>query len=202
MKLISKKLILKKSASMKITPTKIALLSLLLSACANDPTHLIVAPEVTSTSISHYQNKQAMLKVTDMRTNKNIVQILRKDQAAELYSSQELLESIIQKTFAQQLKKQGLTVNTLSNNNIEVFVDKAVIIVEQTLMKYTATNEIVLRVKVNNGEQTLTNTFKTRGSSNGPLGADIAVLERDFNQQLASLLTQVLSNTDIQNFIR
>jgi len=74
--------------------------------------------------------------------------------------------------------------------------------VQQEMVKYQVNNELVIRVKVNNGTQTLSNTFKVRGTSEGPLNADIAVLERDFNQQLAQLLTQVISNAEIQHFIK
>ena len=70
------------------------------------------------------------------------------------------------------------------------------------MMKYQVNNELVIHVKVNNGEQTLSNTFKVRGTSEGPLSADIAVLERDFNQQLTKLLTQIISNVEIRNFIK
>ena len=58
------------------------------------------------------------------------------------------------------------------------------------------------RVVINNGSGTLTKSFKITGKSNGPLKADIAVLERDFNQQLAKLLTQIVQNQEIQKFIK
>ena len=93
-------------------------------------------------------------------------------------------------------------INTQANNAIEIIIDNALVSVQQEMMKYQVNNQLIIRVKVNNGAQTLSNTFKVRGTSEGPLSADIAVLERDFNQQLAQLLAQVINNAEIQHFIK
>ena len=181
-------------------------LLVLLSACANKPTHVVIAPDlsiINSTStLTEYQNKEASITVTDIRRARHVVQILRKDEAAEIYSSQQPLSNIIKQTLISEFKKQGLAINTQANNAIEVIIENSLISVQQEMMKYQVNNELMIHVKVNNGEQTLSNTFKVRGTSEGPLSADIAVLERDFNQQLTKLLTQIINNVEIRNFIK
>ena len=181
-------------------------LLVLLSACANKPTHVVIAPDlsiINSTStLTEYQNKEASITVTDIRRAQHVVQISRKDEAAEIYSSQQPLSNIIKQTLISEFKKQGLAINTQANNAIEVIIENSLISVQQEMMKYQVNNELMIHVKVNNGEQTLSNTFKVRGTSEGPLSADIAVLERDFNQQLTKLLTQIINNVEIRNFIK
>ena len=181
-------------------------LLVLLSACANKPTHVVIAPDlsiINSTStLTEYQNKEASITVTDIRRAQHVVQILRKDEAAEIYSSQQPLSNIIKQTLISEFKKQGLAINTQANNAIEVIIENSLISFQQEMMKYQVNNELMIHVKVNNGEQTLSNTFKVRGTSEGPLSADIAVLERDFNQQLTKLLTQIINNVEIRNFIK
>ena len=181
-------------------------LLVLLSACANKPTHVVIAPDlsiINSTStLTEYQNKEASITVTDIRRAQHVVQILRKDEAAEIYSSQQPLSNIIKQTLISEFKKQGLAINTQANNAIEVIIENSLISVQQEMMKYQVNNELMIHVKVNNGEQTLSNTFKVRGTSEGPLSADIAVLERDFNQQLTKLLTQIISNVEMRIFIK
>jgi uncharacterized lipoprotein len=181
-------------------------LLLLVTACANKPTHVVIAPDLSITnsasSQSDYQNKQANITVTDMRSAQHVVQILRKDEAAEIYSSQQPLKNIIQQTLTSEFKKQGLEIDAQASNAIEIIIENSLISVQQEMIKYQVNNELVILVKVNNGKQTLSNTFKVRGTSEGPLSADIAVLERDFNQQLSNLLTQIISNTEIKNFIK
>lgn len=181
-------------------------LLLLVTACANKPTHVVIAPDLSITnnisSQSSYQNKQASLKIIDMRSAQHVVQILRKAQAAEVYSSQQPLAIIVEQTLSTAFKKQGLLLASQAKNDIEITIDNGLVSVQQELLNYKVNNELVIRVKINNGEQTLSNTFTIRGNSKGPLNADIAVLERDFNQQLAKLLTQIINNVDIKNFIK
>ena len=181
-------------------------LLVLISACANKPTHVVISPDLSiinsPSSQTEYQNKQARITVTDIRSAQHVVQILRKDEAAEIYSSQQPLSNIIEQTLISEFKKQGLAINAQANNAIEVIIENSLISVQQEMMKYQVNNELMIHVKVNNGEQTLSNTFKVRGTSEGPLSADIEVLERDFNQQLTKLLTQIINNVEIRNFIK
>lgn len=184
-----------------LTIILLTIIGITLLGCANDPTHLIVAPEVMGPSHIKYQSQDAQLAVTDLRVAKHIIQITQKDKAAQLMTSQEDLSVIIKQTLAPQLSTQGLILTDVSDNYIEIIIDNALISVEQTVMSYSATNEISLRVKVKNNEQTLTKTFNSRGNNTGPLGVDIAVLERDFNQQLSNALTRILEDQEIQQFI-
>lgn len=190
----------------KIKVLAVISLLTLVSACANKPSHVVISPDLSITNGTSnqqmYQNKQASITITDMRSAQHVVQIIRKDEAAEVYSSQAPLAKIIEKTLTAEFKKQGLGINTQANNAIKIIIDNALVSVQQEMMKYQVNNQLIIRVKVNNGAQTLSNTFKVRGTSEGPLSADIAVLERDFNQQLAQLLAQVINNTEIQHFIK
>jgi uncharacterized lipoprotein len=173
----------------------------LLFACSTQVKHVIVNPELSTVSNNAFQQKQAQISFTDLRRTNHIVQILRADEAAELYSPQEPLIDIIKTSLSAGFKTSGLQLQPLAASKIEVVVDNALISVQQELVKYTASNEITLRVITKNGQKTLTKTFKISGKSNGPFSADIAVLERDFNQQLAKLLTQVTQNKELHAFI-
>jgi len=172
-----------------------------ISGCANIPSHVIIAPDIMVTPALSYHNKQAQLNVTDMRTANHVVQIMRKGEAATLISAQEKLEETITNTLTQQWKKQNLAINISATNVIKVEIEKAVISVTQQTMEYKVQTEIVLKVTIDNGTQTLTSTFKNRGNSDGPLQADVAVLERNFNQRLAKLLQQILGNQKINTFL-
>lgn len=173
-----------------------------ISGCASIPSHVIVAPDIIVTPAVFHNNKQAQLDVIDMRTANHVVQIMRKDEASTLISARERLETTINNNLSKHWEKQGLTLNYSGINTINVAVEKAVISVTQETMEYKVQTEIMLKVTVNNGSQTLKSTFKNRGNSDGLLQADIAVLERNFNQRLAKLLQQILANKKINNFLR
>jgi len=187
---------------MKIKQLTIAFCTFILSACANQPNQVIISPELVSPKAAIYQTQQANLTVTDMRAGNHIVQVLRIDEAAKLFSSRQPLDSIINTAVSKHLNAQGLELTLSEGTKIEIIIDNALISVQQEMMKYKVNSEIVLRFVIQSGDKTLTNTFRNRGNSNGALTADVAVLERDFNQQLSALLTQALSNADVQQFIR
>jgi len=170
-------------------------------SCSTAPSHIIVSPELNSVASHHYNDKQVQLNVVDMRTSNFIVQILKKDKAATILSSQQRLEEIIASTLTTAWTKHGLIFNSLSTEKVNITIEKAVISVNQTAMSYDTQSEIRLQVEIINAKETLTNTFKIRSNSEGPLQADIAVLERDFNQQLSRLLGNILASKDIQTFL-
>lgn len=178
------------------------IMALILSGCSSTPSHLIIAPEIMAPSVVQHINKQAKLNVIDMRTANHIIQILRDGEAATLFSAQERLEDIIKNSLSKNWQKQGLTLQDNAVNSINVTIEKALISVSQETMSYQVKTEIVLKVAVNNGIQTLTSTFKNNGSSKGPFKADLAVLERNFNQRLTNLLQQILVNEKINHFLK
>jgi uncharacterized lipoprotein len=178
------------------------IITVILSGCTSAPSHLIIAPEIMSTSVNQHTNQQASLNVVDMRTAVHVVQILREGEAATLFSAQERLEDIIKASLSKHWQQQGLAIQTAAVNSINIVIEKAVISVTQETLSYEVQTEIVLKVTINNGIQTLTSTFNNRGNSEGPFKADIAVLERNFNQRLANLLQQILANEKINNFLK
>lgn len=183
--------------------SKIIALTFLFSlyGCTTLPNHIIVAPEIATTPAVNHKNKQAQLNIIDMRTAPHIVQVLRENKAATTVSAQEKLENTIKKSLSKHWEKQHLTLNNNAMNKINISIEKAIISVNQSRFEYKVQTEIVLQVTINNGDQTLTMTFKNRGNSDGPLQADIAVLERNFNERLAKLLQQILATPKIINFL-
>lgn len=177
------------------------ILILCLCGCTSIPKNVIIAPDILLVNDTNH-NKQTQLDVVDMRTANHIVQILQEGEAATLISAQESIENTIKKTLTKQWVKQGLTISDGAANVINVSIEKAIINVAQETMAYKVKTDIVLKVTIENGSQTLTNTFSNSGTSDGPLKADIAVLERNFNHRLATLLQQVLISKKITNFLK
>lgn len=189
---------------MKITLLKTTLLSLLIllaSACSTPPTHLIVVPEIYISPSNLYAAKKARVNVIDMRTSRHIVQILNEGEAATILSAEKRLSDTVQGILEKQWPRQGLLLNDNSINHITVNITKAIISVDQESVNYTTQSEIIIEVTIDNGKQTLTNTFKTRAYSEGALTADIAALELEFNQHLSKVLKQILVSNDIINFL-
>ncbi|GAA6172224.1 hypothetical protein NBRC116592_18940 [Colwellia sp. KU-HH00111] len=179
-----------------------AMLVLAITSCASLPSHVIIAPDITASSAINHHNKLAQLNVVDMRTANHIVQIVREGDAAIILSAQQRLEDTLSESLTQQWLKQGLTFDANASNQISIAIEQALIRVNQETFKYQAQTHIILKVTLNNGEETLTTTFKNSGNSNGPLQADIAVLERNFNQRLTNVLQQILMNEQLNHFFK
>lgn len=173
----------------------------LVTACSAPPTHLIVSPQVELRPSNVYAGKQAHISVIDMRTSTHIVQILEEDEAAKILSSEQRLEDIIQAVLVKQWPQQGLEINSNTKNNLTVTIEKAIISVEQLSVTYNTQSEIIIKVTIDNTKQTLTSRFKNRAHNEGALTADIAALEREFNQHLSTLLKQILNSKDIKKFL-
>jgi len=185
-----------------LLPIASLIIAFLLTGCTSAPSHLIIAPEMTTSSVMRHIDQQATISVVDMRTASHIVQILREGEAATILSSQDRLEDIIKSSLSKHWQQQGLTIQTGAVNSINIAIDKAKISVKQETLSYKVQTKIVLKVTINNSEQTLTSTFKNSGNSHGPFKADIAILERNFNQRLANLLQQILANEKIKLFLK
>ena len=175
---------------------------MMINACANNPNYVIIAPDIERTPSVFHHNKQAQLNVIDMRTASHLVQIMREGKAATLISARERLEDTIEDSIKKHWQAQSLVINKSAMNTINIAIEKAIIDINQTFIKYKVQTEIVLKVTVNNGSQTLTNTFTSRGNSDGPFQADIAVLERSFNQSLSNLIQQILASKKISNALK
>lgn len=190
--------------TMNLKTFKSIALTLLLASivgCSAVPTHLIVSPQVSLSPSNQLSGKEAQLNVVDMRTSTHIIQILEEDEAATILSSEQRLEDIIQAILAKQWQQQGLALSESANNKVTVTIEKAVISVEQESVSYSTQSEIIIKVSIDNTKQTLTSNFKNRAHSEGALNADVAVLEREFNQHLSTLMKQILTSKDIKTFL-
>ena len=174
-----------------------------VTACSSPaPTHITVSPELhIAPAPTNLYNNSTQLNVVDMRVAKAIVTISKEDEAALLLSSKEGLDNIINEKLSAGWKSQGLNTEATAKNKITVNIEQAFVRVKQSTMSYVTTSSIAITVKVNNGGKVLTSKFKNKGTSDGALSADIAVLERDFNHNLASVLETIILSKDIQKFL-
>lgn len=174
----------------------------IIAACTTSPKYIVLSPELTGYSKGIYFDKKVQFNVIDQRSSSQVVQILKDNEPAHLLSSQDSLTNIINKSISPILRSQGLTIDTYANTKIDIIINTALINVQQNLINYTAKNMISLKVLVSTADKVISKDFNATGQSNGPLTADIAVLERDFNNQLASLLVKIVNNNEIQNTIK
>jgi uncharacterized lipoprotein len=180
----------------------IAFTIIAISACASSPKKMVISPQIIDTKSNIYSGKATQVNVTDLRPNSHIVAIHREGEAIKLISANTHLDNIINDLYKKSLSKNSLAVNDSALNNIELIINTAEVHVYQELMKYKTTSQVTLTAKITSNEKTLTKTYNNKGNSEGVLTADLAVLERNFNQQLGNLIMQVVNDNEIVQFIK
>lgn len=176
--------------------------TVLLTACAANINHLVVTPDILISANNLQSIPSLNISTNDLRTAQHVLQIIKEGEGAKLLTSQSSLAGIIDTSVKSAFKKAGAQLTPMANNSVTININNALINVNQSMMKYTANNVIALSVVINNGTETLTKSYKTSGKSNGPLQADIAVLERDFTQQLSKLLANIVTDPQLIEFMR
>ncbi|MDT0603666.1 YajG family lipoprotein [Thalassotalea castellviae] len=174
----------------------------LLTACANTTNKMVIAPQTPVVKSNFHAMKTAQLTVTDMRANSHVVAIHREGKAIELIPAHDHLDTVLTPLLKQAFINSGLTINNNAMNSIALFINTAEVDVYQSLMKYHTTSQLTLTAKVSAKEQTLTKTFKNKGSSEGVLSADLAVLERNLNQQISDTIALIVNDSEIQQFLK
>lgn len=177
-------------------------IALALSACASSSKQMVISPQFIDTKSNAYIGKSAQVNVMDLRANSHIVAIHREGEAIELVSANTHLDNIINSLYKKSLIKNSLTVNNSAINKIELIINTAEVHVYQELVKYKTKSQVTLTAKITSNQKTLTKTYNNKGNSEGVLTADLAVLERNFNQQLGNLILQVVNDNEIVQFIK
>jgi uncharacterized lipoprotein len=200
--LTSLKSYLKDHFNAQVKKVVIGLTIIVLTACSSTAKKMVISPQISEIKSTVYALKSAQVNVIDMRPNRHVVAIHREGEAIELVSAHDHFDSIINGLYKQSLKNNGLLLDESSPNNIELIINSAEVHVYQELMKYKTTSQLSLTAKVTSGDKTLTKNFNNKGKSNGVLSADLAVLERNFNQQISDTITLIINDKEIQQLLK
>lgn len=173
-----------------------------LFGCSQKPSQMIIAPDVRTVSSNAFAGFSAKVSVEDLRTHLHIIEIKKEDKASHLVSNANDFAIAIEQQLTQALKSNQLQISPSNQQTFAVTINQAYVKVAQSLSRYKANSRLTLTVQVKKGESTLTKTFNSKSSSEGLLAADIAVLERDFNQQLGNLISQIVGDVEIHQFVR
>ncbi|REL25677.1 hypothetical protein DXX93_03305 [Thalassotalea euphylliae] len=183
-----------------------ASLMTLLAACSTKPSQVIVAPQISQSATPIYSGKQISLNVIDLRTSNHLIQILRKGKPAELFSPAQSLPDALNASLNQYLTAQGLATQEPNTQDgataMTVSIEKALVSVQQSLVKYQASSEIRLLINITKGDKTYSQVLTSKGKSNGPISADVAVLERDLNQQLGKVISDLANHPELIAFMQ
>lgn len=177
------------------------ILVILISACAKPPTSIVLSPTLLPQGQAAVANAIIDLQVIDNRNYHHVLQLRKDGEKQNLVSSTQQPSELVNESLATSLKQQGYQLSPTAKTTMTVEIEQMLISLDQQRLKYNTDNNIVLTVKVTTDNKNLTKKFSTKGQSHGPLTADIAVLERIFNQQLGQLISQLTSDPQVRQYL-
>lgn len=165
---------------------------------------LILSPEIQSNNTNNirYIGKSSTLVVNDIRPDKSIIAVMNNGKITKKIASQLPLSSIIHQNLSTEYTQQGLKIQSIAEQKINIDIEQATIHVQQGLFNYTSNRNIVLKVTMSKNANSISKTYSLKGTNEGPLKADLAVLGRDFNHGLGKLLTQIINDPELQQAIK
>jgi len=178
----------------------VLLLLIIGSGCSSTaPSYFTV--DTTSQLPTNVLNKQTVtINVTDLRTRQDILQVKNNGKLTYI-PSQVPTATFIKQGLMASFNQQSAISYQPNNNSLHVNVEKMAVKLNQETFAYDTKSLIVLAVTINNGNNTLTKTFKRQGTSKGPLKADTAVLEQDFNQLLRLLFNDISKDSQVIDYL-
>lgn len=174
---------------------------LLISACSNNPTKFILAPQAFSTQSPALSQRQFSLTVQDKRAMPYTLRVMQDGKSYQLKTSNDLVAHL-QSAIAQTLSQQGATLDNNSRNQVVIQIAQLQALVQQNTLDHTVTNQVALIINVKTATGDFTKTYSGDGNYTGPFKMDVAAVERELRVLTEQVLSQLLQDNSWQTFLR
>lgn len=172
------------------------ILLLLLSGCSQTPSQFVLAPSQQINETSANNNTFYPLTIEDLRAAQHLIQIHKKGDPIKVLASNQNIKQVLKNDLIKRLNAHKATFHGAS---YQLNIKEMLITVDQHSLKYESNSRIQLQIIITNDNNTLTKNFKRNGNSYGPLTADLAVLERDFNLLLGQMLDDIVQDAELND---
>lgn len=176
---------------------------LMLGGCSSTlPIYLHLSPDVTAPSLQYQNAPSIALTSADLRVNKHIVSISEKDKKTQLINNDAPINDVLADKLGQALTKQGVRISANANTKFHLEVIQLLTEVKQQRTKHTAKNTIELRLVITTPNRKVTKQYKNISSSEDSFSPSSADLEASLDKLLANVLSQMLSDKQVQQEIK
>ncbi|GLS82773.1 YajG family lipoprotein [Paraferrimonas haliotis] len=170
-----------------------------LSGCTT--TYPQVALDPSAPQINQRHTGQLSFSSQDLRSANYIAKIKKSDDAAQLIAPTQPPRLQIQQLLSDAFAKQGYRIQAQAPVNVQLNLVDLKSVVEQKFYKYQANTNIELTLVADNGNQTLTKTYRGNAQRSAPLSADPATLELEINQLITKVLQEIVDDPELHSFI-
>jgi len=170
----------------------------LLSGCASSPKAVILNPSYSAGQVTTI-NQPVSIEVEDLRTSKFTVKVLDKEPAVYLPDAN--LPVTISKLINGAFKANGADIVTSADVKITVQVKQFLALVSETYTKHESNAQAEFVVTVSKGKSTFVKSFTGTRKLTGSLKHDQAKVEGQFNVLAQQLVTHMVKDQELTQFI-
>ena len=179
------------------------LAALTLGGCATHwPETALLNPQVIPSNQQYYSGNRITLEGVDKREAAYVFSIKKKEKAAVLVNSEQPLNNLLAEKLAEGLRSQGLEVGNSGTTNLTLAISSAAVTVEEKTFTYVTKSRVSLQVIADFQGSKLTKQFNMSSSKEGPGEPSMAELESILNQQLGSLLQQIMADNALRGYLK
>jgi uncharacterized lipoprotein len=174
---------------------------LLVSACSNNPTKFILAPQAFTAPSPALSQSQFSLKVQDKRAMPYTLRVRKDGKSYQLKTSNDLVAHL-QNAISQTLMQQGVTLDSNNPNHVAIQIAQLQALVQQNTLDHTVINQVAFIINVKTAAGNFTKTYSGDGHYTGPFNMDVAAVERELRVLTEQVLSQLLQDSSWQTFLR
>lgn len=180
----------------------LCLCALIFTGCSSVPAKMYFSPQPVFSKVPIYQGQSYGLNVVDRRRNKHLLEIIDSDGKKHRRPPANAIETQLAKQLSKGFSGQGLAVSSYSPAQIELSVIQLETVVAQQALKYQASFAVEFKVTIKRDGKSFYKTFTGHNTREGILQSDVASMEQELNSLAATVLTNIISDTYIQQSIK
>lgn len=178
--------------------------TLVLSACATTPpAPVALMPTAVFTSQPWANNKALNLTCVDQAPNSYIAVIDNgSTENVQVIQPQQPISLTLRQALVQQLTGQGFNIADNATSTMAVKVEKALVTVEQGLVKYDMHSELQLQLTVSTPNGQFSKRYTGRSSREDALTASNKEIATSMNKLMNSVLHEIANDSELNKYLK
>jgi len=177
-------------------------LAISISGCSTVPEQITLNPEINVAEYTYDSQLRASVLTVDQRVDHYLISIQEKGkEVRQLIASGSNIRQQIQEEVSEGLLQQGLNQVELSPTAIKVTLLHCHADLIQNNFSYEGVSNVQLKVTVTTPQGEIAKSFKSEQKFEEAFNIDLAKVQRNLNEQLASAIERLLADEEIRNTI-
>ena len=176
----------------KIPKVATLLLALILSGCQSTPTSVVLNPQLDASP----SGAAVQLQVRDQRAHNYIMRVNSSEDSAEFATADPSLASLISTALGERW-----VISETADAKLEIIIRDALLVIKQGSLRHDTEHTLSLQTKLTTPSTDFKKTFSGNRTSNGPLRADRVRVSREFEELLATVLSEIANDEALNRHI-